>query len=136
MIHYYRRVYSTILIYCNSSAFKYRFKNSKLGEFNFKDLLRLKPKQNHQKHSQTFIMANMDTMSQMPEYFPEPLLYRPERWLRDKKHRKLACYDNIPEAGHLSLPFGHGLRACPGKRFSEQSIYLAVVTVSFIFEQQ
>ena len=76
----------------------------------------------------TFIFANMAGMSRMDEYFPEPEQYHPERWLRDER----AAYQTTcsKDAGFLSLPFSHGQRACPGKRFAEQGLYLAVVSVS------
>ncbi len=77
---------------------------------------------------QVFIFANMATMSRMEEYFPKPEEYHPERWLRDDRAR--LCTRWTEEAGFLSLPFGHGLRACPGKRFAEQGLHLAVISVS------
>ena len=67
-------------------------------------------------------------MSRMEEYYPQPLEYHPERWLRDDRaDMGTTCKT---DGGFLSLPFSHGLRACPGKRFAEQSLYLAVATVS------
>ena len=64
----------------------------------------------------------------MEEYYPQPLEYHPERWLRDDRaDMGTTCKT---DGGFLSLPFSHGLRACPGKRFAEQSLYLAVATVS------
>jgi cytochrome P450 len=76
----------------------------------------------------TFIFANMTAMSRMDEYYPEPEQYHPERWLRDDRaHSQSPCKK---DAGFLSLPFSHGQRACPGKRFAEQGLYLAIVSVS------
>ena len=77
----------------------------------------------------TFIFANMAAMSRMDDYFPEPTRYVPERWLRDDERAHLQT-TWTKDAGFLSLPFSHGQRACPGKRFAEQGLYLAVVSVS------
>ena len=79
----------------------------------------------------TFIFANMTAMSRMDEYFPEPTRYIPERWLRDERAESQATWTK--DAGFLSLPFSHGQRACPGKRFAEQGLYLAAVSVSISF---
>ena len=81
---------------------------------------------------QTFIFANMAAMSGMPEYFPKPDEYHPERWLRDERASMRTEWTE--DAGFLSLPFSHGLRACPGKRFAEQGLYLATVAVSIILD--
>ena len=63
----------------------------------------------------------------MEEYFPRPLEYHPERWLRDDRAQ---WYSSWPrDSAYLSLPFSHGLRACPGKRFAEQGLYTAVIAV-------
>ena len=76
----------------------------------------------------TFIFANMTAMSRMDEYFPEPTKYHPERWLRDDRASMQATCEK--DSGFLGLPFSHGLRAGPGKRFAEQGLYLAAVSVS------
>ena len=74
-----------------------------------------------------FIFANMATMSRMDEYFPSPLEYHPERWLRDD--RRAMSSDCPEDPGYLSLGFSHGLRACPGRRFAEQGLFMAAVSV-------
>ena len=75
-----------------------------------------------------FIFANMAATSRMEEYFPRPLEYHPERWLRDERaHLQTTCTE---DQGFLSLPFSAGMRSCPGKRFAEQGLYLAAVNVS------
>jgi len=76
---------------------------------------------------QVFIFANMATMSRMEEYFPQPLEYHPERWLRDDRAQLSSTWPR--DAAFLSLPFSHGLRACPGKRFAEQGLYTAIIAV-------
>ena len=67
-------------------------------------------------------------MSRMEEYFPKPEEYHPERWLRDERAHLRTSWSH--ESGFLSLGFSHGLRACPGRRFAEQGLYLAVISVS------
>ena len=75
-----------------------------------------------------FIFANMAAMGVMEKYFPEPKRFVPERWLRDERAQLTSTWEQ--DTGFISLPFSAGLRACPGKRFAEQALYLAAVTVS------
>lgn len=60
-------------------------------------------------------MACSSVTSCLEEYFEEPQLYKPQRWLRSSAevYHKFA-----------SLPFGHGPRKCPGKRLAEQEMVL------------
>ena len=51
------------------------------------------------------------SMSTDPASFPEPLQFRPERWLRGSEDRHTAH-------AFANLPFGHGARACIGQRFA------------------
>ena len=75
-----------------------------------------------------FIFANMAAMGLMEKYFPEPKRFVPERWLRDDRATLQTTWQR--DAAFISLPFSAGMRACPGKRFAEQALYLASVTVS------
>lgn len=64
------------------------------------------------------ILLSIFAMGRMPEYFTEPEKYWPARW------------DRIGSSGqHLgvrnsfaSLPFGHGIRNCIGKKIAEEAI--------------
>ena len=60
-------------------------------------------------------------------WFPEPDVFRPERWLRQSQ----------PQADpYLHMPFGHGTRMCVGRRFAEQDFCLALVRILQQFELQ
>ena len=80
--------------------------------------------------SQVFIFANLAAMCRMEEYYPRPLEYHPERWLRDDRADMTSNWPKDP--AYLCLPFSHGLRACPGRRLAEQSLYTAAIAVSII----
>ncbi|KAK2153576.1 hypothetical protein LSH36_292g03037 [Paralvinella palmiformis] len=82
---------------------------------------------NYNVPKRVFIFANMAAMSRMEEYFPKPEEYHPERWLRDERAHLRTSWSH--ESGFLSLGFSHGLRACPGRRFAEQGLYLAVISI-------
>ncbi|XP_070562960.1 1,25-dihydroxyvitamin D(3) 24-hydroxylase, mitochondrial-like [Ptychodera flava] len=56
-------------------------------------------------------------ISRDPEYFPDPLEFRPERWIRG---------ENEHFYGFTSIPFGYGPRMCIGKRLAELEIHLAL----------
>lgn len=61
----------------------------------------------------------------MERYFPNASQFDPWRWLgkTDVIHP------------HSSLPFGHGARMCPGRRFAEQEILLGVAEVRSSFSK-
>ncbi|ELT96518.1 hypothetical protein CAPTEDRAFT_143013 [Capitella teleta] len=67
----------------------------------------------------THCQANLWGMGRDPDYFSDPLTFKPERWLRDIQ----TLEHHNP---HAVLPFGHGARMCIGLRFAEQEIYIAV----------
>ena len=58
-------------------------------------------------------------MHRDPRWFPDPLAYRPERWLADDPSRPKFAY----------FPFGGGARVCIGERFAwmEGTLLLAVI---------
>ncbi|KAK6170143.1 hypothetical protein SNE40_018609 [Patella caerulea] len=72
----------------------------------------------------TLIGLNNRRLLLNPKYVTDPTVYRPERWLRDKKGERA---DPIPTVG--LIPFSIGVRNCVGRRFAEQEIYLAIAKI-------
>lgn len=56
----------------------------------------------------------------LPQYFDDPLVFRPERWIGESRRQA------HPFA---MLPFGWGNRMCAGRRFSELELYIAAAKV-------
>ncbi|XP_069121991.1 probable cytochrome P450 CYP44 [Argopecten irradians] len=52
-----------------------------------------------------------------PEYFDDPMEFRPERWLRGSKYFR----NHHP---FIVIPFSHGPRMCIGRRIAEQDMYV------------
>ena len=61
-------------------------------------------------------IAAPSAITQDPEMFPEPDIFRPERFL-DATNPKLA---------NFTIPFGFGRRICPGMHVASQSVYIAI----------
>nr|XP_023478445.1 cytochrome P450 27C1 isoform X2 [Equus caballus] len=60
------------------------------------------------------------------ENFPRAKEFRPERWLRK------GDLDRVDNFG--SIPFGHGVRSCIGRRIAELEIHLALIQLLQHFE--
>ena len=61
------------------------------------------------------------------KYFPDPLRFVPERWVRGETEK-----ENLhPMAPVAAMPFGHGTRMCLGRRFAEQEMWLLTAKVFF-----
>ncbi|KAG2187650.1 hypothetical protein INT44_005340 [Umbelopsis vinacea] len=69
---------------------------------------------------QTTILANMYVAHMDPEYFDEPELFKPERWLEG--------YEPAP-AVDAFYPFSAGSRNCIGKNFALQEMRLVIATL-------
>ncbi len=68
------------------------------------------------------IVAQNGVMGRLPEYFADPLDFKPERWLQETR-------DLQRKSGYAYMPFGHGARSCIGRRIAEQEIYLAIIKI-------
>lgn len=66
----------------------------------------------------TIVCCHTMVAASLPEYVDRPCEFLPDRWLNGYagSHRNINSH-----------PFGFGPRMCPGRRFAEQEIYLAVI---------
>lgn len=71
-------------------------------------------------YKQTLVIGVNPVISKMGRHISDPLTFDPWRFL--KKTETAHPY--------TSLPFGHGARMCPGRRFAEQEILLCVAEVT------
>ncbi|KAH6919268.1 cytochrome P450 [Coprinopsis sp. MPI-PUGE-AT-0042] len=75
----------------------------------------------------TIILPNTWAIMHDPEYFDEPMAFKPERYLKDGKIN----HDVVsPEAAS----FGYGRRICPGRHFSGQALTMMVASVLACFD--
>lgn len=65
-------------------------------------------------------------MSNLPEYFPQPEQFIPERWTKATQ----GCPVNSKIHHFASLPFGYGRRTCLGRRFAEIELKILLSKVN------
>ena len=68
----------------------------------------------------TIVIYYTQDVMKSPDHFTDPETFNPERWLRDSSERSTAH-------PFSALPFGHGPRVCPGKRFAELEAYILAI---------
>uniref|UniRef100_T1JEV8 Cytochrome P450 n=1 Tax=Strigamia maritima TaxID=126957 RepID=T1JEV8_STRMM len=71
---------------------------------------------NHHLPANSILLGCHPVICYQPQFFPDPLRFNPNRWLREPSK-------TLPHP-FASLPFGMGLRMCPGRRLAEQEIKL------------
>ncbi|XP_048761818.1 cytochrome P450 10-like [Ostrea edulis] len=70
----------------------------------------------------THVQANLYGMFRDNQFFPEPEVFKPERWLKEyQMDKELKALSN--------LVWGHGARMCIGRRFAEQEMYILLTKI-------
>lgn len=69
------------------------------------------------------ILCNTYAIHRDPVYFPDPDLFRPERYLEDEKETGIPAYPQ--KAGHSA--FGWGRRICPGMHVAERGVTIVIL---------
>ncbi|KAJ8474125.1 hypothetical protein ONZ51_g7425 [Trametes cubensis] len=73
------------------------------------------------------VMTNIWGILHDPEHFPEPDVFRPERFLKDGQLD--------PDAfDPATIVFGSGRRVCPGRHFAEDTLFINIASVLLIFD--
>ena len=62
-----------------------------------------------------------------PAVFPEPQVFKPQRWLTDSD-------EELRRLRSAHFPFSYGPRACIGKNLAYNTIYLTMARIAFLFE--
>ncbi|KAF8815534.1 cytochrome P450 [Phlegmacium glaucopus] len=75
----------------------------------------------------TVVFPNAWSMLHDPKVFSDPMEYRPERFLKDGKL-------NPDVMDPSSVVFGFGRRICPGRHFSDNSLYLNVSCLLAVYD--
>ncbi|XP_043528320.1 cytochrome P450 302a1, mitochondrial [Frieseomelitta varia] len=76
----------------------------------------------------TVVVTQNQIICRLPEYFNEPDLFMPERWLRE--HSRNANKVNEKSIHpYIWLPFGHGPRSCIARRFAEQNMQVLLLRI-------
>jgi cytochrome P450 len=75
-------------------------------------------------------------MNRVPERYPDPEAFRPERWLERQwptYQEPLTRYPNLRE-GHGMHTFGWGRRTCLGQNLADDELFVAAAAVCWGFD--
>ncbi|KAI0264146.1 cytochrome P450 [Gloeopeniophorella convolvens] len=74
------------------------------------------------------ILANVWAILQDPITYPEPSVFKPERFLTSD--------GNVRDDPTLSAAFGFGKRICPGRHFVDATLFIAVASMLSVFRME
>ncbi|EMD32760.1 hypothetical protein CERSUDRAFT_118484 [Gelatoporia subvermispora B] len=70
----------------------------------------------------SMIIPNIWAMTQRPDEYPDPSVFRPERFMKQDGH--------VPESiDPANMVFGFGRRVCPGQDFADTSMWLLIANL-------
>ncbi|XP_036033086.1 cholesterol 7-alpha-monooxygenase [Onychomys torridus] len=69
-----------------------------------------------------------------PEIYPEPLTFKYDRYLDEKRKTKTSFYSNGNKLKYFYMPFGSGATICPGRLFAVQEIKQFLILMLSYFE--
>ncbi|KAJ6606685.1 cytochrome P450 [Mycena sp. CBHHK59/15] len=79
----------------------------------------------------SIVWANVWAILHDEEIFPEPLAFRPERYLSDSGSLQTGQDDTAGST--VAAAFGFGRRICPGMHIAENSVFIAIATMLYAF---
>lgn len=75
----------------------------------------------------TVVLGNSWAILQDETLFPEPQLFKPERYLN--------CDGSLDSSAHYPIEtFGFGRRICPGRYFAQDAVWLAIAHILAVFK--
>lgn len=86
----------------------------------------------HVVHRGTWIISNYYSIHMDPELYPEPRVFRPERWMHDAD--RTICEETIgPQSQRRVWNFGEGRRVCVGMYLAEMELFMALSHILWAF---
>ena len=85
-------------------------------------------------HAKTMVIPNIWAMQHSPSQFPDPLKFKPERFLNadvNSSSRPSLKPESLSD-GHYG--FGFGRRACPGKHLASKTIWIGATRMMWAFD--
>ncbi|KAK0617473.1 cytochrome P450 monooxygenase [Immersiella caudata] len=70
-------------------------------------------------------------MHRRSDLYPDPQVYRPERWLQGSESD-----DELRRLRSAHFPFSRGPRACIGKKLAYNTLYLTLARLAFLFDME
>lgn len=67
-------------------------------------------------------------------HFPDPNVFRPERWIVDETEENGATAEQVAQARSSCLPFAAGTTSCVGKNFALLELYMTVAYTLWQFD--